>query len=153
MDEHLNFNGGIGTDVLNFLPAQLPAEDHPLQSHGGAKLHPGQGMDGHLGGTVDGDMGRDLAAQLYHAQILDDKRVNIILGSMTDQLRRLLHLPVGDQGVQGQMDLHAPDMAVFHRVHQGLGGKVFRALTGVQIAHAQIHGIGAVLDRGTEGFH
>ena len=98
-------------------------------------------------------MGSDLAAQLHHAQVLHDEGVNIILGGMADQLRRLLHLPVGDKGVQGQMHLHAPDVAVFHRVHQGLGGKVFRALAGVQTAHAQIHRVGTVLHRGSQGFH
>ena len=110
-------------------------------------------MDGHLGGAVDGNMGRNLAAQLHHAQILHDKRVNVILGGVADQLRRFLHLPVGNQGVQGQMNLHTPDVAVFYRIHQGLRGEVFCALTGVQTTNAQIYGVGAILHRRPQGFH
>ena len=93
-------------------------------------------MDSHLGGAVDGDVGGDLTAQLHHAQILNDKGVDVILGGVADGLRRFLHFPVGNQGVQGQMHLNAPNVAVFHRLHQGLGGKVLRALPGVEAADA-----------------
>ena len=95
VDKNFNFDGGIGADIPDFLPAQLPAEHHPLQAHGGAKLHPGQGVDGHLGGAVDGNVGSDLAAQLHHAQVLHDKGIDVILGGVADQFRGLLHLPVG----------------------------------------------------------
>ena len=153
VDEDFNLDGGVRADVADFLPAQLPAENHPLQAHGGAQLHPRQGVDGHLSGAMDGNMGGNLAAQLHHAQILHDKSVDVILGGVADQLRGLLHFPVGHQGVQGQMHLHAPNVAVFHRVHKGLGGKILRALAGVQVADTQVHRVGAVLHRGPQGFH
>ena len=151
--ENLNFDGGVCADVPNFLPAQLPAEHHPLHAHGGAQLHPGQGMDGHLGGAVDRNVGRNLAAQLHDTQVLDDKGIDIVLGGVADELRRLLHFPVGDQGVQSQVHIHAPDVAVFHRIHQSLGGEILGALAGVQIPHAQVHRVGTVLHRGPQGLH
>ena len=67
MDEDFNFNGRVGADVADFLPAQLPAENDPLDTHGGAQQHAGQRMDGHLGAAVDGNAGGDLTAQLHHA--------------------------------------------------------------------------------------
>lgn len=67
MDENFNFNGRVGADVADFLPAQLPAENDPLDTHGGAQQHAGQRMDGHLGASVDGNAGGDLPAQLHHA--------------------------------------------------------------------------------------
>jgi hypothetical protein len=44
-------------------------------------------------------------------------------------------------------------MTVFHRLGKQLRGEVLRALAGIKDADAQIYGIGAVLDRSTEGFH
>ena len=51
---------------------------------------------------------------------------------MADQFDELVALPVRDQGIQGQMHLNAPDVAVFHRLGEGLGSKVFRALAGIK---------------------
>ena len=153
MDKDLDFNGGIGADIADLLPAQLPAEHHPLQAHGGAKLDTGQGVNGHLGGAVNRNLGGNLAAKLHHPQILDDKGIDIVLGGMADQLRHLLHLPVCHQGVDSQVYLHTPDMAVFDCLHQGLGGKVLCALAGVKAAAAQVNRIGSVLHRCPKGLH
>ena len=51
------------------------------------------------------------------------------------------------------MHLHAPDMAVFHRLSQSLGCKVFRALAGIKHAATQIHRISAILHGGFQGVH
>ena len=74
MGENFNFNGGVGADIADFLPVQLPAQHHPLDAHGGAQQHAGQRMDGHLGAAVDGNAGGDLTAQLHH---LADREENI----------------------------------------------------------------------------
>ena len=110
-------------------------------------------MDRHLGAAVDGDVGGDLAAQLHHAQILDDEGVHIVLGGVADQLGKLGHFPVRDQGIQGKVNLHAPDVAVLHRLGQGLRCKILCALPRVKHAAAQVNGVGAVLHRGPEGLH
>ena len=153
MDENFNFNGRVGADIADLLPAQLPAENNPLYAHGGAQQHAGQRMDGHLGTAVDGNAGGNLTAQLHHAQVLHDKGVNIILRGIANQLRRLGHLPVGDQGIEGQVNLHAPDMAVFNGLHQRLGSEVFCALPRVECAAAQIHGVSAVLNGRAQSLH
>ena len=151
--ENFNFNGGVGADVLNLVPAQFPAEDHPPDSHGGAHLDTGQVVYGHLGGAVDRHMGRNLAAQLHHAPVLDDKGVHTRLGGGADQIAQLLHLPVGNQGVEGQVNLNPPDVAVLEGFTQGFQSEVLCALPGVEFPDAQIHGIGAVLHRRAKGFH
>ena len=81
------------------IKASTPAEDDTLHTHGGAHLDAGQGVDGHLGGTVDGDMGGNLAAQLHHAQILDDESIHTAQSGMADQLGQFIHFPVRNQGV------------------------------------------------------
>ena len=110
-------------------------------------------MDGHLGASVDGNAGSDLPAQLHHAQVLNDKGVDIILCRVADQLRRLRHLPVGDEGIEGQVNLHAPDMAVFNGLHQRLGSKVFCALPRVECTAAEVDGGSAVLNGRAQSLH
>ena len=151
--KNLDFDGGIFTDMADLLPAQLPAEHHPGHAPGGAEQHPGQGMDGHLGGAVDGDLRGDLFAKLHNAQILDDKGIHARRGRLTDQVGGGIHLPVGDQGVEGQMHLDTPDVTVFHRLVEGGNRKILRALPRVKAAAAKIHGVGAVLYRGLQGLH
>ena len=153
MGKYLNGNGGIGADVADLLPAQLPAQHYPLQTHGGAQLHPGKGVDGHLGGAVNLHLRRDLAAQLHHAQILHDKCVHACPGGEPDQLRKLGTFPVGYQRVQGQVDGNAPDVAVLQSLLQRLGREIFGTLPRVEAAAAQINGICPVLDRSPQGIH
>ena len=66
--EYLDLNGGVGGDIADLLPAQLTAQHHTAPTHSGAKLHAGQIVDGHLGGSVDGNVGSDLLTQLHHTQ-------------------------------------------------------------------------------------
>ena len=151
--ENFNFNGGVGADVADFLPAQLPAQHHSGHSPGRAEQHAGEGMDGHLSGAVDCHLGCNLAAQPHHAQILDDESVHAAHRRMTNQTAELFSLPVGNQGIQGQVDGNAPDVAVFHGLHQGLGGEVLGTLTGIEGSTAKIYGVCAILNRGLQRFH
>ena len=149
----LDLDGGIFADVADLLPAQLPAQHHTGASGGGAEQHTGQAVDGHLGGTVDGHPGGDLPAQLHHAQILDDEGIHTGGGRLADQVAAIIHLPVGNQGIQGQMHLNTTDMAVFHRLGKGLYGKILRTLSCVKAAATQINGVRTVLDSSTQGLH
>ena len=136
MAENLNFNRGIFADVGDFLPVQFPAQHHPGHAHGGAQLDTGQRVDRHLGGAVNGYMGGDLAAQLHHAPVLDDKGIHPRLGGGADEIPHLLQLPVRHQGIQGQVDLHPPDMAVPQGLCQGIHRKILCALPGVKSSNA-----------------
>ncbi len=82
--------------------------------------------------------------RLTHTQVLNNKCVHIARCRLGDELGHALALPVGDQGVQGQMDRHPTDVAVFHRLGQGLDGKILGALAGIEAAAAQINGVRTV---------
>ena len=151
--EDLDLDGGIGADVLDLLPVQLPAQDHPAHAHGGTQLDTCQIVNGHLGGAVEGHMGGDLAAQLHNAQVLDDEGIHTGGGRMADQITEFFGFPVGNQGIQGQMHLNTPDVAVLDRLRQGLGGEILGALAGIKGAAAQIDRICAILHRSAQGIH
>ena len=51
------------------------------------------------------------------------------------------------------MDRHPTDVAVFHRLGQGLDGKILGALAGIEAAAAQINGVRTVFHSGPQGLH
>ena len=51
------------------------------------------------------------------------------------------------------MHVNTPDVAVFDRIFQGLGGKILCTLAGVEGSHAQVNSIGTILYRSPEGIH
>ena len=151
--EHFNFDGGVLADIADLLTAQLPAENYPLETPCGAELHPGQGVNGHLGGAVNGNFRGNLSAETDNPQILHDERIHTAGGCLTDQGRCSIGFLIRYQSVQRQVDGNTPDMAVFCGFCQSLRGKIFGALTGVKLAAAKINGVGAVLHCGTQGIH
>ena len=153
MGENFNFNGRIGADVADLVPAQLTAQDNAGHAPGGAELDAVQIVDGQLGGAVEGDMGCDFPALLNDAQILHDESIHTGGGGIADQFAQFAHFPVGDQGVQGQMNFDATDVAVFYCLSQGLRGKVFCALSCVKGTDAQVNGVCTILYRRFQRIH
>ena len=153
MDKDLDLDGAVAADIGDLLPAQLPGQDHPAHAHGRGPQDAVQGVDRHLGGGVEGNLRRHLTQQGDQTEILHNKGVHAGTDGCSDGLGSLLQLPVGHQGVQRQMNLNAPDMAITHGVRQLVQGKVLGVLSGVERAGAQIDGIGAALNRRTEGIH
>ena len=56
VDEGLNLNGRVETNVLNGVPAELPGEDYPGHAQLRAAADAVQAVDGHLGGGVEGQV-------------------------------------------------------------------------------------------------
>ena len=134
------------------LPGELPGEDHPGHAQLGAAAHPVQGVDGELGGAVDGQTGSGLPEHPQDAQVLDEDGVHPNLGGLGGRPGGGGELPVGDQGVEGEVDLGPPDMAVRNRRGQFLQREVLGIAAGVEIPAAQVDGVGAGLDGGGDGF-
>ena len=152
VDEGLDLDGRVETDVLDGVPGKLPGEDHPGHAQLGAAAHAVQGVDGELGGAVDGQAGGGLPEHPQNAQVLDEDGVHAHLGGLGGHLGGGGELPVSDQGVEGQVDLGAPDVAVRNRRGQLLQGEVLGVAAGVEVPVAQVDGVGTGLDGGGDGF-
>ena len=81
-------------------------------------------------------MGCDLPAHGNNAQILNDEGIHTALGSVMDQRGNVPGLLVRNQGIQGQMDRNATNMAIFHRFLKGLRGEVLCPLPGIKLTAA-----------------
>ena len=151
--EHLDLDGGVLADVFDLIPAQLPGEDRPGHAQVGHHLHTVQIVDGHLGGGVDGQVGGYLPHHPQHPHVLHQHRVGPQGGGLGGKLRRLGQLPVGEQGIEGQIYLGSPHMAIRNRRRKFLPGEILRVAAGVKVPVSQIDGVRAVLYGRRHGLH
>ena len=108
-------------------------------------------MQAHLGAGMEGNIRQSPAYGADKAQILNDQPVRPRVRGKPRVFHGSFHLPVIDQGVEGDVYLAAADTAVAHGLFKFLVCEVFRAPAGVEIAHAQVHGVGAVLHGSDHG--
>ena len=149
--EHLDFRGtapGYGVDVP---AAQLPGQHHPLQAQLRRPARPAQGVQAHLSAGVEGNIGRNFPGQPPDAPVLDENGVHPHVRGFFQGLGGGRQLPVRHQGVQGQIHLHPPQMAVGHGLPELLVREIPGAAPGVEPAEAHVHGVCPVLHGGHHG--
>ena len=94
VDEHLDLNGGALADIRDVPAGQLPGQHRPGHAQPGGLLHPVQGVEGHLGGGVQRQVGGALAQRAHQPHVLHQHRVRPQLGRLDGAVHRLGHLPV-----------------------------------------------------------
>ena len=102
---------------------------------------------------MDGQVGDALAEHPQNAQVLDDDGVDADAAGVGGHLGRAGEFPVGEEGVQGEVDLAPPQVAVGHHLFHLLPGEIFRVAPGVEIPVAQIDGVRPVLHGGGHRLH
>ena len=151
MDKHLDLCGTVPGDGRDVPAAQLPGQYHPLQTQLRRAAGAAQGVQAHLGAGVEGNIGRNFPGQPPHAPILNEDSVHAHVRGFLQSLGGGGQLPVRHQGVQGQIDLHAPQVAIGHGGTEFLIGEVPGAAPGVEPAEAHIHRVGPILHGGYHG--
>ena len=147
-DLHLGGAGLAGRGGV--LLGALPGDDHPLTAvliqfpDAAASEH------AHLGAGMEGQVRQGLPQQVEKAPVLHQDGVHPQAAGHPGGLQGQGQLPVRQQGVQGQKDPDAPDMAVPDGGGKFLIGEVFGAPAGVEISPAQIHRAAAALDGGPQ---
>ena len=148
VDEDLRLDGGVLRNKADLVKAQLAGQHSPCHAELGGRLHARKVVDGHLGARVQGDVRQVLPDCGDEAEVLDDDAVGADLGGKARSLKGGLDLAVIDEGVERHIYLAAAHMAVAHGAFKFLVGEILRAAAGVEIAHAHIDGVRAVLHRG-----
>ena len=97
---------------------------------------------------MQGDVRQVLSDCGDEAEVLDDDAVGADLGGKARRLQGGLDLAVIDERVERHIHLAAAHVAVAHGALKFLIGEVLRAAPGVEVAHAHINGVRAVLHRG-----
>ena len=146
--EHLDLRAAAGADLPYLVPVQLPGQHHALHAQRRGRIGTAQREQAHLRAGVKRQVRHDLLCQGQQAPVLHQHRVHAHGAGLSQRCGRPGQLPVGQQGVQGQKDPHAPQMAIPHRRREFLVGKVFRAPPRVERTEAHIHRVRAVLHRG-----
>ena len=151
VDEHLDLDGGVLADVGDVRPGQLPGQHRPGDAQIRGLLHPVQTVEGHLGGGVEGQVGGGLPQGAHQPQVLDQGGVHAQLGRLDGAVHRVPHLPVGAQGVKGEVHLHPPEMAVGNRRGKFVPAEVPGTPAGVELSEAQIDRVRPCAHRGAQG--
>ena len=131
MDEDLDLHRGPGAQILNGGPGQLPGQHHPGHPQVCAGLDAVQVVDGHLGGGVKVHVGNGVPQEPGHPQVLNQDGVHPGVGGKGRSLGGQGQLPVGQEGVQRQVDLGSPQVAVCYPPGQVLQGKILCVAAGV----------------------
>ena len=151
MAEHLHLRSAVAADDFRVVGGKLPGQHHPLHAQLRRQTGSGQGVQAHLSAGVEGLIRGHLPGQKPQAPVLHQHRVHAPGACLAEGLRRLGQLPVGEEGVEGQVDLHPMPVAVVHGLGKGVIGKIPGAAAGVEAAQAHVHGIGPVLHGGQQG--
>ena len=150
VDEDLQLQGGGGPDGGDLLPGELPGQDHPgkAQLPGGADAL--RGVDGHLGGGVEGHGGGQGLNGGGHAPVLDDEGVHPGVAGGADAVLQGGELPVEGDDVQGLVDPDAEAVGVGHGLPEGVGVKVPGIRPGAEALLPQVDGVCAAADGGLQ---
>ena len=151
MAEHLYLRPAATADGLHIPVRQLPGQHYPFHAQPRCQPRPGQGVQAHLCAGVEGLIRGHQPCQLPQAPILHQHRVHAPGGCLSQDLRRLGQLPVGEQGVQGEIDLHSALVTVVHGPGEVLVRKISGAAAGVKAAQAHVYSVGPVLHGGQQG--
>ena len=155
MAEGLDLQLGIDlpADLLHFLQAAFPGQDHAL----GAEVIPGLGAfvvgDGLLGGNVPLAVGGVLARQGEGAQIGKDQGVHTGVIQLFHVGGQMDDFVVAGHGVDGDVDLDAVVMGVFHRHGQLLRGEITGEGAHAEAGTGQVHSVSTVENGHFQPFH
>ena len=141
-----------GLDGFDLLDRTFPGEDHEVAAQFAGKLHPSRAGDGHLGRDVDREIGRVLAYQPAHADILHDRGVHPGRNHRPHILLGVGHLVLEDQDVERDIALHAAPVEELHQPGQIRLGEVVGPHAGIELLQPEVDRVRAVLDRRPRAF-
>ena len=146
--EYLRLYGGILRYIFYLLKAQLPREHRPRQAHFRRGLHARKVVYAHLRARVQRYVRQCPAYGGDEAEILNYYPVRPAVGGEARRGHGVCHFPVVYERVQRHVHLAPADAAVGHGLFKFLIREILRPAAGVEVAHAEIYGVRAVLHGG-----
>ena len=152
VDKRFQFDSRIRAR-LNLGQGHLAGEHGAGEAVSRQKFHTGAVVRGHLRAGVQREPRRDGAHRARDAEVLNERGVRAGGGDRFDGAAQGGELVLADHRVQRDVDAHAARMAIANRLRQLIGRKVAGAVPGIEIAHAEVDGVRAVLHGGDERGH
>ena len=110
-------------------------------------------MYAHLGRGVHGEPGQLAADERSKPNILHYYRVRVQSVKLRRKIQRGGKLAVQEEGVERDMRINAPQMAVIYRFTQRVARKIRGGTARVERAAAEIDRVGAAAHGRSEAFH
>ena len=150
VDKSFDLNGAFLADFGD-LPARKLAREHRARHAEPCRfLNARERVQAHLRRGVQRHVGNDFLQRRQNAPILHQDRVHAALRRGARLRGKRGELAVGDERVERQIDLHAPQMAIRNRRAEFFVREVPRAAARVERAKAHIHGVCAALHGGNK---
>ena len=150
MDERFDLDGAFLADLGNFLAVQLAREHRARHAEPCRFLNARERVQAHLRRGVQRHVGNNFLQRCQNAPVLHQDCVHTALRRGARLRGKRGELAVGDERVERQIDLHAPQMAIRDRRAEFLVREVPRAAARVERAKAHIHGVCAALYGGNK---
>ena len=150
VDKRFDLDGAIRADFAD-LPTRKLAREHRARHVEPCRfLNARERVQAHLRRGVQRHVGNDFLQRRQNAPVLHQDRVHAALRRGARLRGKRGELAVGDEGVERQIDLHAPQMAIRDRRAEFLVREVPRAAARVERAKAHIHGVRTALHGGNK---
>ena len=150
VDERFDLDGAFLADFGD-LPARKLAREHRARHAEPCRfLNARERVQAHLRRGVQRHVGNNFLQRRQNAPILHQDRVHAALRRGARLRGKRGELAVGDERVERQIDLRAPQMAIKDRRAEFLIGEVPRAAARVERAKAHIHGVRTALHGGNK---
>ena len=150
VDERFDLDGAFLADFGD-LPARKLAREHRARHAEPCRfLNARERVQAHLRRGVQRHVGNNFLQRRQNAPILHQDRVHAALRRGARLRGKRGELAVGDERVERQIDLHAPQMAIRNRRAEFLVREVPRAAARIERAKAHIHGVCAALYGGNK---
>jgi len=148
--EDLDLDGAARADLADLAAAELAGKHGARDAEPRRLDHAGERVYGHLRAGVERHVRHGAAQRVQHAPVLHQDRVHARRACAARDGGKGGQLAVVDDGVERQVDLDAVAVAVRRRVRQTVQREVVRVAAGVEIVHAEVDGVRAVLHGGDE---
>ena len=145
VNEDLEFAIGGGAYGAHLVERKLTRQGDAARAQLLGQPHAVRAGDAHLGAGVDGQLRCDPPRQARDAQVLDDNGVRASLGDGCQAARRLRYFVVEDQGIEGDVALHAAPVQSGHDLRQ-LGEREAYFGTRTEMVQSEIDRVRACLD-------
>ncbi len=129
----------------------LAREHHAVTSQVAQDARTALVVHGHLGRAVNFQTRVDFGDEPDGAEVLHDGGVDAAVDATPEMLQRVVQLGRLEEDVERQIDPGAVRVRQAAGLLQVIQGQLRTLVSGIELVHAEVDGIGAVAERGTNG--
>ena len=138
-----------GPEAFELAQGEFAGKHGLIDGKAFGEFEPLRGGDGHLGGCVQAEAGRDLFDEFGEAEVLDDDGIHAAVLEKEQLGFSIGEFGGEDEGIEGDVAFDAVGVEKGHEAWEVVLREVVRAEAGIEPGHAEEDRVGAVGDGST----